>query len=319
MRVKRVVSIVGLALVLAVAGFWWRGRTPGDPPRAQTSTQTSTRYGAEEDSDVTVEEAMELALGPYRGALEATRRAVVHIGLEAFPEDGLQASKVGGRAWWPAGHAAPAGEDGRPLVLLAQINLAEVPAMPGWPERGLLQFFIAANNFYGANFDAGNDVETLSRQRNFRVVYWADPSVQGQALAAGHDGDGYLPHNPHRPRRMRFEAGTETVSGSDYRIDDVFGGDAWQVLERWAEENGFDDETAYVILEELGGPGHKLGGYPFFTQTDPRDSGPMELLLQLDSDDEMTWGDMGVGGFFIDPADLARADFSRVMYNWDCH
>ena len=45
----------------------------------------------------------------------------------------------------------------------------------------------------------------------------------------------------------------------------------------------------------------------------------MELLLQLDSDDQMMWGDVGVGGFFIAPEDLAKADFSRVMYTWDCH
>jgi uncharacterized protein YwqG len=43
------------------------------------------------------------------------------------------------------------------------------------------------------------------------------------------------------------------------------------------------------------------------------------LLLQLDSDEEMMWGDSGIANFFIDPDDLRRGDFSRVAYHWDCY
>ena len=34
---------------------------------------------------------------------------------------------------------------------------------------------------------------------------------------------------------------------------------------------------------------------------------------------EMLWGDVGVCKFFIHPQDLAKRDFSKVLYNWDCH
>ena len=34
---------------------------------------------------------------------------------------------------------------------------------------------------------------------------------------------------------------------------------------------------------------------------------------------EMLWGDVGVCNFFIHPQDLAKRDFSKVLYNWDCH
>ena len=68
--------------------------------------------------------------------------------------------------------------------------------------------------------------------------------------------------------------------------------------------------------------GHHIGGYPYFTQFDLRDSGNIpkdyELLLQLDSDEYLMWGDMGVSNFFIHPEDLKKADFSRVAYTWDC-
>ena len=70
--------------------------------------------------------------------------------------------------------------------------------------------------------------------------------------------------------------------------------------------------------------GHKIGGYPYFTQDDPRkDNDPYTLLLlQIDSDDiedvEIIWGDCGVANFFINPEDLAKCQFDDVMYNWDC-
>jgi uncharacterized protein YwqG len=77
-----------------------------------------------------------------------------------------------------------------------------------------------------------------------------------------------------------------------------------------------------VLFEILGErdttAGHKLGGYPNFTQDDARDRNDLELLFQLDSDDGVMWGDAGVGNFFITDADLARRDFSRVFYTWDC-
>ena len=72
---------------------------------------------------------------------------------------------------------------------------------------------------------------------------------------------------------------------------------------------------------------HQLGGYPYFTQSDPR-PGQYEdldvLLFQLDSDgnkevgDLVLWGDCGVANFFISREALKRRDFSRVCYNWDC-
>ena len=37
-----------------------------------------------------------------------------------------------------------------------------------------------------------------------------------------------------------------------------------------------------------------------------------------DGEDEIMWGDCGVGNFFISSDDLKRLDFSRVLYTWDC-
>ena len=69
----------------------------------------------------------------------------------------------------------------------------------------------------------------------------------------------------------------------------------------------------------------KLGGYPAFTQCDPRyyDKNLERfntLLLQLDCEDEcdLMFGDTGVANFFINEEDLKKLDFTKVLYNWDC-
>ena len=72
-----------------------------------------------------------------------------------------------------------------------------------------------------------------------------------------------------------------------------------------------------------------MGGYPFFTQIDPREGREdLEfldtLLFQLDSQmakegDLVLWGDCGVGNFFINQEDLKKKDFSNVMFTWDCY
>jgi uncharacterized protein YwqG len=134
--------------------------------------------------------------------------------------------------------------------------------------------------------------------------------------------DDLTPHAPDQPRRMVFTPGSETISVNDHRFDRLLGGDSFAAFRARAEALGHAgpgaEDVAYELMNHLDAPGHKLGGYPTFTQTDPRGSDRFELLLQLDSDDAMMWGDAGVAGFFIAPGDLARADFSRVMYHWDC-
>ncbi len=65
--------------------------------------------------------------------------------------------------------------------------------------------------------------------------------------------------------------------------------------------------------------GHRLGGYPGFTQSDPRPpEDPRILLVQIDSDEGLMWGDNGIANWFITPDELVRRDFSNVLFNWDC-
>ena len=93
---RALIATLLVAGVLATLGYWLVG--------GRDSATVSDSPAPEE----TVSEAtLQAALEPHRQALEATRRPVVRIELEDFPQDEPQASKVGGSAWWPEGEAAP--------------------------------------------------------------------------------------------------------------------------------------------------------------------------------------------------------------------
>lgn len=306
--------IVGVVALLVAGALVFFGRNTG---ARGVAADKALQRKAPNAGDI------DLFLEPYRAQLQATRRPLARISLEPMARDDLRASKVGGRPYWREERAAPTGSDGKPLYLLAQIDFSEIPrTLPGYPSQGLLQFFIADNDHYGADFDSGYGPDVLSVQRGFRVVYWPDVAAAPVDIPVPpqfHKSP-MLPHDPARPRRMRFEAGEEMLSVDDYRFDKLLGGSAYGAVEAFAATRKLDADNLFDALwQRYSGSGHKLGGYPYFTQEDPRTQGPWELLLQLDSDDEMMWGDVGVGGFFIAPEDLAKADFSRVMYTWDCH
>ena len=112
-----------------------------------------------------------------------------------------------------------------------------------------------------------------------------------------------------------------------------------------AKHAPIDDEDYFPVKGQFGmafekgedegySTGHKVGGYPYFTQNNVIEDGYPEysvLLFQLDSDherikkddgyeyiDKVMWGDSGVGNFFIKPEKLKALDFSDIVYNWDC-
>lgn len=259
------------------------------------------------------------AASPQLAALlpKLERWALPCIRIIAKPSDELFLfdSKFAGYPYWPADQPYPVDSQGQYMYLLAQLNFSQVPKLEGYPDKGILQFFVAGDDMYGFNFDNPAD------QSNFRVVYWEGTTAT--SLGDFHfldqqKSDGGLPVS--RQMALQFALDRDYYSFSDIRFP-----------EEVADEMFADDQPKNGMLpleEELGDLypeiGHKIGGYAYFTQYDPRDELGIDykdyiLLLQIDSElNDICWGDVGVGNFFIHPDDLKRKDFSRVLYNWDC-
>lgn len=215
------------------------------------------------------------------------------------------------------------GEQG-PLWLLAQLNFAELPRLPDFPEEGILQIYAEPDDLYGADFDQPTE------QSGFRVVFHdkveTDASLLGTPPQVEPNEEGLFPFKG----EFVLTAGISEMpmSSDDFRFDQAF----LEVYRRFLPCDvkhvwNLDEAQYDIICDAFQSSGHLMGGYPFFTQEDPRDYGEefssyTTLLLQIDSDgdgdDEIIWGDCGVAGFFITPEQLRQRDFSKVLYNWDC-
>lgn len=207
-------------------------------------------------------------------------------------------------------------EENQPLKLLAQINFADVPHhLPHFPTTGILQFFIDPfDDVLGLDFEDGQS------QKGFRVIFHEHiiedkaQLIQDFSFITNKLEDFYFPVE--KEMALTFTTNTEALSMNDFRTEKTYAPFYDDLLE--------DDDIADAFYDAYGGTGHKMGGYPFFTQTDPRAYGDYPdatiLLLQVDSiGDHIMWGDVGVGNFFISEEALKRRDFSQVLYNWDCH
>ena len=239
-------------------------------------------------------------------------------------------SKFGGVPYIPKGGALPKSAEGKPLFMLAQINCEQLPENNLYPKKGLLQFWIAATDdyLYGIDFDnpCSND--------NKRVLYY--PTI-GEALPieafAEHYTfeDCYLPFDADLQFALHFKKDTESISLEERAATQLF-------FEKWNEVfsthittiDEFFDEVPDDICEEINAyllkepTGHKIGGYPYFIEYDPREEKDPHtlLLLQIDIDnvegEEICWGNEGgVANFFISPEDMANCKFDDVLFHWE--
>ena len=252
------------------------------------------------------------AIEPFREKLLETKQPFIRIKTQPTRKMNLWESKVGGQPYMPKGAVWPCAPDGRELFFLAQLNFADMPPIQPFPSKGIIQFFIYDDDLYGMDFDDGENPDT------FRVIYHSDPVQDASQLRKDfqllRDFD-ELPHHPDESYPLSFALEEGVLPMTDYRFYPHFGADFFRQF----------GEKEWDIQEDFGkkvrADGHKVGGYAYFTQDDPRRTDdPMLLLFQLDSDEraDLMWGDMGVGHFFIRAADLEKRDFSKVLYDWDC-
>ncbi|MFK8101628.1 MAG: YwqG family protein [Saprospiraceae bacterium] len=253
-------------------------------------------------------------LKAFRTKILSSNQPYIEIFPEKVPDMEWWDSKVGGFPYLPKSADFPVDKDGIHLLFLAQINFEQVPDLEGFPKKGLLQFYICDDE------DLGMDFDNLQNQNRFRVVYFPEIDKTFDNLVTDfsflRNYDGYPPISHRNAYPLAFRKMEELVPVTDYRFEELFGEDFFQQF----DDREWDVKDEYT--RQISAGGHKLGGYAYFTQWDPRTTEePMVLLFQLDSDSNINcaWGDMGVGNFFIAKEDLEKLDFSKVLYNWDCY
>ena len=257
----------------------------------------------------------------------------IRIKLSSTPALEITQSKVGGLFYLPKSATIPINSKGEQLMFLAQINCEELPENSIYPAKGIMQFWI-----FGGDYDMGNNYDNPCSDENKRVIYY--PSIEEhynlEELVAmykpkeNEDGELITPICTDEPLSMSFQLEKQWRLVSDFRFEDAF-------IEKWnahfpdkriEEFWQLDEDLSEIVYEMLDIKEYsQIGGYGYFTQTDPRMyeslSDYTEILFQLDSYDEgdeykILWGDCGVGSFFATKEQLKNLDFANCLYNWDC-
>ncbi|MEG4074110.1 DUF1963 domain-containing protein [Microcoleus sp. Pol14C2] len=271
---------------------------------------------------------LEFPLSPelekYRDRIEATIKPYIEIKIQNNDQVNWWQSKFGGFPYLPKGFEYPKTGDGKYLFLLAQLNFDEIPPLDGFPDRGILQFYIADDDLYGLNLDNSSNADNHTIEDQFKIIYFPHPDFKVENIITNYD---FLPEPEIFPVQgscgLQFTKKYAPISTIDYQFTELLGEEINELFMNHEIEDKYRE-----ISHSLG---HKIGGYPYFTQDDVRKCNsnsdqkqkPDILLFQMDADCcnetvDIMWGDSGVGNFFIDESALRELDFSKVLYNWDC-
>ena len=275
-------------------------------------------------------------LAPFRSQIEATEQPYVRI--VATPGTTLPwQSKFGGTPYFPidAPHdwfAQPgpnrlnhspwpkARPGGYELHLLAQINFAEVPRLPPFPDHGILQVFIDPRLW--------TDLE-----RALRIIWHED--VYDEPELVFHDFGPLVPvtpsDGPHDRRTdeyaLTFHSDIDVISFADFRFDRAFAGhrvDGTPLSELLRSR--LRRHYLHFARPDIHVTRNRMGGYHYSqNEQDPRHGRSLlddswddsVLLLQFDGCDIYSWGDLGSAQLFIRRSDLVARNFEDLLYHWD--
>lgn len=268
-----------------------------------------------------------------RIAEEITRRTMCEhyrLVLNEERQPTVMDSKIGGLPYWPAGKDYPCDSQGKPMLFVMQINCAEAGLNAPLPQQGILQWFISTNPdcMYGCQ---GNYDE---EGKGFTVIHHdaVGENAAPQDMPTHASVDKSLA--PVK-REVAIDVVMEdtAIGVSDGGFNSLFFEIVKEITgvehtgKMWYEY--LDNDDCLYFEQNLGmkRPRHQMLGYPVYSQDEARRDINLHdtLLFQLDSQfstldrkEVVMWGDMGSGFIFINHEDLAKLDFSRCYYCWDC-
>ena len=296
-------------------------RAKGSKSEAIKKTEVQT-YKKREKREVT--EETKIKLDKIAEIIkEKTKTVSYSISCEEGNDISIFESKFGGLPYWDLNMEYPLDNKGKKIVLLAQINFEKENFDDNrLPKKGILQFFISSDIMNGLE---GSGYKVIYHENINENIKKEDIEKLNIPTSRTIDGDKeeYFPFE--EEYKITFNKKEEFLGAAVNNFDDMVKKIVKEEFNEEITENIFDyfsyEEYDY-LTKDLDTTGHKVLGYPYFTQMDPRsykDEKTYEtLLLQIDSEGKIMWGDCGVANFFINSKDLENKDFSDVFFTWDC-
>ncbi len=256
----------------------------------------------------------------YKLITEKSIRKVLYLKYKENTETFAWNSKIGGFPYLTDINDYPVDDNNNYLCFLGQINFEELPQLKEYPKKGILQFYIKQDEEY-----YGMDEDNPTNQKNFKVKFieniskdnyikdfsFAKPNfnllpITDKEIMISFDEDAELmPVN-----ESYFITKQLHINGKFLGCNDFFKEDALQ-----QKYQGIVDKTLN---------NSKIGGYPSFLNTNPRDTNKEyqkydTVLFQLASNGthNIIWGDFGTAKFLITKEDLKTKNFDNIFYYWD--
>lgn len=239
------------------------------------------------------------------------------------------ATKIGGNPYWPKNKEWPMSSDNKPLICLCQLNLSDLPNISELPKSGILQFFVIDGEWESTG--AGPDVKVI---HHTDIVNTADMLTEIPRSTCNGKEDEYPINGVYFPTAKLQKM---PITTADYKFEelvipifnDIFDisitepDSSWDIIKYSTNPKKVRELFSKYFLEK-DDCGCRICGNPYFTQSDIRDGDESDrsfdtLLLQLDSEAGMMWGDCGIANFFISKSNLSKEKFeNNVFYTWDC-
>ena len=259
----------------------------------------------------------------YQHIIKSTARPSVLLSFKE-EETALYQSKVGGVPYFPRDYPVDFFyvpfpdtvnytpwpkhlETGRELMLLIQINFEEMPSLPSFPDKGILQLFV-------------DDDDLNNLDEHLQVIYHPDVIHKKEDLFT--DFNNIRKKYCVREQSITFHKDSEYMTPSDFRFNQVLpfvhkfglGRDYYNIIDRRYSrgrrppgfERGLD----------------KIGSYHYSQNCqDPRESLPewkdSFLLVQFQDCEGLVWADGGSAQLFIKRKDLEALNFQDLLFHWD--
>lgn len=245
-------------------------------------------------------------LQKYAYQLEPTLTSYIEVTTRVCEELSFYESKLGGQPYWVGDKPYPY-LDRAPAQLIAQINFSQLAekglTLTNFPTQGILQFFApSGDDMVGLRFGKEHSQIKVVYHENIQQNIYSNNEIEEVNL----DCEG-LPFD--EPLKLNFSLGEEYLGFGDQMAQNRFNLDLY---------NQMTDEEQQQYWNIADNAGSKIGGYAYFTQDDPRKDKKLILLLQIDTDDNLMWGDSGIANWFITEQDLINKNFDNVFFSWDC-
>ncbi len=218
-----------------------------------------------------------------------TQHAFIKITTQVVDDIALTDSKFGGTPYVAENDNYPLTAEGQLLMLLAQINFAQVheqvqdSVSEPLPKNGLLQIFInSRDDLYGLDFD-----NPYPNNDNYQVRFISDFSAKPleniaelAKKAVEDDEDNYPPLT--NECKLTFSKNYDSATQSYDILEYVRALEEIGITEEDIFEDEDQEEDCYELMEVIAdNSGHKLFGIPYFTQNEPRSQDSEQILLLM--------------------------------------